>query len=250
MSVLKELTTLTKTEYIMSDNEGKSSSFAFYAFLQIYKYFHHDGDQLKGITLSVVADRLYPNERSISTDSKTSLFVTWKKKRSKIHIDDPYALRGCIGTFAKLPIKEGLEKYSLIAALEDSRFPPIAAHELPKLKCSCNILQNFKVIYDGKAKRGDINNWELGTHGIELKFKDPHSKSHFSATFLPDVMTEQEWDKEDTFLNLIEKSGYWGNAKDVLNNYQDYFLEVIRYEGVKSSITYEEFLEQLNSLLN
>lgn len=61
-------------------------------------------------------------------------------------------------------------------------------------------------------------------------------------------MPEQHWNKEDTFANLIEKAGYWGNISEVMDNFETYFIEVIRYEGKKSSITYEEFNKQLKDI--
>ena len=133
-----------------------------------------------------------------------------------------------------------------MAALQDNRFPPISKKELQLLKCSCNILQNFTTIYEGS--KGDINDWEIGLHGIELFFKDPGSGITLSATFLPEVMSEQNWDKEETFLNLIYKAGVSSHLQEVLDHYEQYFVQVIRYEGNKSAITYEQFESQLEKL--
>ncbi|SCU87629.1 LAFA_0E07888g1_1 [Lachancea sp. 'fantastica'] len=212
-----------------------SSPFAFYAFDQLYCVLKSDS----GPKLSFDAIRqLFPSYaiEGKRTDEKTSLFITWKK-RSGSSRDG--VLRGCIGTFAKLPLLKGIEKYSLVAALQDHRFPPITEKELPKLTCSCNILHSFHAIFsDGK---GDIFNWDLGTHGIELTFRDPSSNRIMSATFLPEVMPEQHWDKRDTFRNLIEKAGVWKDVDSLMNHYEDYFIEVIRYEGDKSQIGFDEF---------
>ena len=63
----------------------------------------------------------------------SALFVTWYTRSSR-----PFAgqrLRGCIGTFEPQPIREGLAKYSLISAFNDSRFPPIEERELSSLEC-------------------------------------------------------------------------------------------------------------------
>lgn len=226
------------------DSEMISSPYAFYAFYCLYKYFatrevsHH--------SLREISRRLYPS-MDVNLEEKVSLFITWKKKGK---MSKEYQLRGCIGTFSKLPVAKGIERYSLIAALEDSRFPPISNKELKHLKCSCNILRNFKTIYKEGIKNKDIFNWELGTHGIELRFKDPKTSKACSATFLPDVMTEQGWDKTDTFRNLIEKSGCWSDVQEIMDHYDDYFIEVIRYEGNKSNISYEDFKKELEVLQN
>ncbi|CAD6648967.1 BAH_G0050950.mRNA.1.CDS.1 [Saccharomyces cerevisiae] len=227
-----------------------SSPFAFYAFYQLYS--HLNPGKSSSLSLEDIRRRLYPDFR-IDYNEKTSLFITWKKKSNKHHTidinEENYILRGCIGTFAKMPIAHGIEKYSLIAALEDRRFSPIQKRELVDLKCSCNILGNFKTIFRGGGNpNGDIFDWELGKHGIELYFKHPKTGTTCSATFLPDVMPEQHWNKEDTFANLIEKAGYWGNISEVMDNFETYFIEVIRYEGKKSSITYEEFNKQLKDI--
>ncbi|CAI4052199.1 hypothetical protein SKDZ_15G4250 [Saccharomyces kudriavzevii ZP591] len=227
-----------------------SSPYAFYAFYQLYSHLNPG----KTIPLSIeeIARKLYPNFK-VDNHEKTSLFITWKKRSSKFHKEntnkDNYILRGCIGTFAKMPITLGIEKYSLIAALEDRRFSPVQKKELKDLKCSCNILGRFKTIFQGgDSPSGDIMDWELGKHGIELHFKHPKTGATCSATFLPDVMPEQHWNKEDTFVNLIEKAGYWGNISEVMNNFESYFIEVITYEGNKSSITFDEFEKQLKDI--
>ncbi|CEP61793.1 uncharacterized protein LALA0_S04e00848g [Lachancea lanzarotensis] len=212
-----------------------SSPFAFYAFDQLYSRLNSDS----GTYLSFEAvKQLFPNYAidSRKTTEKTSLFITWKKKSGRSREGE---LRGCIGTFAKLALLKGIEKYSLIAALQDHRFPPITKKELPTLTCSCNILHSFHTIFSDK--KGDIFDWELGVHGIELTFKDPSSNQIMSATFLPEVMPEQHWDKEDTFKNLIEKAGNWKDVDFLMNHYEDYFIDVIRYEGEKSQIGFEEF---------
>lgn len=226
----------------MSDKSSTGSPYAFYAFYTLYQSFHKS---LPEVSFTDVCHKLYPSEK-VDTTSSTSLFITWKKKsRGRGGNGDNYALRGCIGTFAKLPVVTGIEKYSLIAAFQDRRFPPITASEISHLKCSCNILQNFETIYDGK---GDIYDWEVGVHGIELVFKHPQTGSTCSATFLPEVIPEQGWDKKETFLNLIEKAGVYAYAKEVLDDYQNHFLKVIRYEGNKSSLSYAEFEDLMGEL--
>lgn len=63
----------------------------------------------------------------------SAVFVTWNTRPNR-----PFAsqrLRGCIGTFEPQPIREGLAKYALISAFNDSRFPPIEERELSSLEC-------------------------------------------------------------------------------------------------------------------
>ncbi|SCV02775.1 LAME_0H05116g1_1 [Lachancea meyersii CBS 8951] len=224
--------------------EESSSPFAFYAFYQLYAYYHPGWEPKLSFD---AVKQLYPNyvTGSKRTNEKTSLFITWKKKTSK---SDDYDLRGCIGTFAKLPLLKGIEKYSLIAALQDHRFAPIGEKELPKLKCSCNILHSFQTIYGNK--KGDIFDWDLGVHGIELTFKDPSTNRIMSATFLPEVMLEQGWNKEATFTNLIEKAGCLKDVDFLMGHYEEYFIEVVRYKGDKSQIRFDEFQRLLKAHKN
>ncbi|KAL0238911.1 hypothetical protein PCE1_004602 [Barthelona sp. PCE] len=58
------------------------------------------------------------------------LFVTWKKKGR----DGTYGLRGCIGCFNTLPLKEGIVQYAIVAGKEDPRFPPMKEREVADLQ--------------------------------------------------------------------------------------------------------------------
>lgn len=239
--------------------EGTFSPYAFWAFYSLYHHlnkinkFERD-NKITNIkfdpSLNKINQKLFPEFDPIDFNEKKSLFVTWKKKAK--HGND-YHLRGCIGTFSKLPCYYGIERYSLLASLEDPRFPPITKNELPLLKCGCNILNNFTTIYSNHNQtiNGDILDWEIGKHGIELKFRYPltHGKL-LSATFLPDVMVEQRWNQRDTFINLIEKAGVIASSLEVFENYNKYFVQVIRYEGHKSMITYDQFADKLEELEN
>jgi len=57
-------------------------------------------------------------------------------------------------------------RYSLIAAVQDSRFPPISLEEFPHLRVEISLLNTFEKIEDPL-------DWKVGTHGIEIEFKDP-----------------------------------------------------------------------------
>ncbi len=60
--------------------------------------------------------------------------------------DEEWLLRGCIGTFGAVPLAAGLASFALKAALEDARFPPITAAELPALRCGVSLLVDFEDI--------------------------------------------------------------------------------------------------------
>ena len=65
------------------------------------------------------------------------LFVTWNKNGD---------LRGCIGTFASDPLGKTVQRFSLVSALQDSRFPPVSAAEVSSLDVHVSLLNNFEEI--------------------------------------------------------------------------------------------------------
>lgn len=148
-------------------------------------------------------------------EMKCPLFVTWK-------IEDE--LRGCIGTFSEDFLIKILPQYALISALEDTRFDPISVKELPLLNVSVSLLTDFE-----EAK--DCYDWEVGIHGIKLFYKN------YSSTFLPEVASEQGWDKKTTLQYLLKKSGSKANFDNV---YKD--IKIVRYQSQKDTTTYKEYI--------
>ena len=94
-------------------------------------------------------------------------------------------------------------RYSLIAAVEDTRFNPIEEKELPHLRAEISVLSNFTPIQDPLG-------WEVGKHGIEIEFKDGSSSKVYRGTFLPNVAPEQGWDQITTLEHLVHKAGWKG----------------------------------------
>ena len=157
--------------------------------------------------------------------TESPLFVTWNivspRSRSR-------SLRGCIGTFEPQDLESGLKDYSLTSALHDTRFDPISMSELPKLEVAVTLLTDFE-------RCTDPLDWELGVHGIKISFYERHRR--YSATYLPDVASEQGWTKEETLDSLVRKAGWTGRRgwKEINE------LEVVRYQGRKESVEYEEY---------
>jgi uncharacterized protein (TIGR00296 family) len=146
------------------------------------------------------------------------VFVTWTTGAE-------HELRGCIGTFSdSMKIGEVVPKYALISALEDSRFPPISAHELPELHVSVSLLVNF-------TQRATLHDWEIGRHGVQLEVR--RGTKRFASTFLPEVASEQGWDKETTLAYLLRKAGL-SKLKE------EDEVEFTTYESSKCTLSYEE----------
>jgi hypothetical protein len=114
-------------------------------------------------------------------------------------------LRGCIGRFiSSEPLWEVVLESSQSSAFEDPRFSPLTKEELPKTDIEITVLGPM-------VKIDDINEIELGRHGIYIK------KDYRSGTMLPQVATENGWSVEE-FLGYTsrDKAGIgwtgWKNA--------------------------------------
>ena len=147
------------------------------------------------------------------------LFVTYEVKDR---------LRGCIGRFSPAELHGGLKNMAVTAAIRDTRFPPMKPEELPAVTCSVTILSQMTQI-------DKWDNWEIGRHGIYMDYKE--GGNNYSATFLPSVIEDQGWSKQQTFENLLPKSGCRARATpEVLNK-----CVVHTYEGTKSHMAYDEY---------
>ncbi|ALC45934.1 CG5902 [Drosophila busckii] len=152
------------------------------------------------------------------------LFVTWKIGRDK-------RLRGCIGTFSAMELHNGLREYALTSAFKDSRFAPISRDELPKLTVSVSILQNFE------EAQGHLD-WQLGVHGIRIEFLTERGLKR-TATYLPQVATEQGWDQLQTIDSLLRKGGYRATITQELRK----SIKLTRYRSQEIQMHYKEYRE-------
>jgi len=94
-------------------------------------------------------------------------------------------LRGCIGRLSSdIPLFKLIQKMTISAARQDSRFKSINISELDNLEIEISVLTPMKRIYD-------ISEFELGRHGIYIK------DGYHSGTFLPQVADHSNWTKEE-----------------------------------------------------
>jgi AmmeMemoRadiSam system protein A len=94
---------------------------------------------------------------------------------------------------------QAVQDAAVAAATRDYRFRNVTADELPELALTISVLTPPEPI----AGREDI---VLGRHGIVLH------KDGRSATFLPQVASEQGWDLEQTLTQLSLKAGLPADA--------------------------------------
>lgn len=79
---------------------------------------------------------------------------------------------------------------------------------------------------------------QVGLHGIFISFEDSRGKQ-YSATYLPEVASEQGWTQIETLRSLVKKAGY--DAKG-LTEEQLRGIETTRYQSSKCSLNYEEYV--------
>ncbi|KAH9391544.1 AMME chromosomal region protein 1-like [Tyrophagus putrescentiae] len=160
--------------------------------------------------------------RPTFTNNHFPLFVTWKIGHDK-------RLRGCIGTFNAIPLHTGLRDYALSSALRDSRFKPIGKEEFNKLHVCVSLLLNFE---DGN----DYLDWAVGVHGIRIEFRNENGSKR-TATYLPEVAAEQNWNHLQTIDSLLRKGGYRGVITDSVRK----DIRLTRYTSEKIAVSYQDY---------
>jgi AmmeMemoRadiSam system protein A len=104
-------------------------------------------------------------------------------------------LRGCIGLLA--PDEElyrTVQRCAISSAVEDSRFPPVTYEELPELTIELSILAPLQAIRDPVEV-------EVGRHGLLI------SREGRRGLLLPQVATENQWDRETFLSQTCRKAG-------------------------------------------
>ncbi|MFQ6131652.1 MAG: AmmeMemoRadiSam system protein B [Armatimonadota bacterium] len=111
------------------------------------------------------------------------------------------ALRGCIGHMATdRPLADNVQEMTLAAAFQDPRFRPVKPDELDHITIEISVLSPLR-----KAARPE--EVEVGKHGVVVQ------QGRRQGVFLPQVATENGWDRE-TFLTKLceEKAGLPADA--------------------------------------
>ncbi|KAJ7477063.1 alport syndrome [Mycena galericulata] len=187
-------------------------------------------------------------------DDKYPLFVTWNTRPSRP--GRAPRLRGCIGSFEPLSLHEGLQEFALISAFRDHRFRKIDKSELESLECAVSFLTDFE---DGES----YLDWTVGVHGISITFPHPSllqssssssapsplssstylprvtSRQTFSATYLPDVIPEQGWDRIEAVDSAIQKAGWNGTITEDIRR----SVKLRRYQSKLCTVGWDEYIE-------
>ncbi|WAI01014.1 TIGR00296 family protein [Methanogenium organophilum] len=104
-------------------------------------------------------------------------------------------LRGCIGyPTPMLPLSEGIEEAALSAALDDPRFPPVTADELPDISIEVTVLTPPILVSSPPSERPEAV--MVGKHGLIIAGYGRR------GLLLPQVAVEYHWDAR-TFLDQV-----------------------------------------------
>lgn len=117
---------------------------------------------------------------------KRGAFVTLHKKGN---------LRGCIGYIrGQKPLHQTIREMAIAAAFQDSRFKPVTQAELNDLDIEISVLTPLQ-------KVSEVEEITVGKHGIYI-IRDYHS-----GLLLPQVATEQGWDRKTFLEHTCTKAG-------------------------------------------
>ena len=117
---------------------------------------------------------------------KTGAFVTLKKSGD---------LRGCIGNMTgHAELHETIASMAVSSAFHDPRFSPLTLEEFPEISIEISVLSPLRTIDSPR---------ELvpGIHGLYI------SSGYRSGVLLPQVATEQNWNREEFVLHTCRKAG-------------------------------------------
>ena len=116
---------------------------------------------------------------------KRGVFVTLNKNGN---------LRGCIGHIQpREQLVKAVMDNAINSSMNDRRFRPVGTDELAEIEIDISVLSPIKKI-SGPEK------FIPGKHGIIIRMLGS------SAVFLPQVATEQGWDREETLSHLCKKA--------------------------------------------
>jgi AmmeMemoRadiSam system protein A len=128
----------------------------------------------------------FPDYFSEKLSDKLGVFVTLHKLGE---------LRGCIGYVEGIrPLQDAVIEMAQSAAFNDPRFAPVSEEEVKDLDIEISVLSPLKDIQN-------INEIEIGKHGIIIE------QGFFKGLLLPQVATENDWDRTEFLQHTCRKAG-------------------------------------------
>ena len=170
---------------------------------------------LETYTKTGTPPKLAPTEYLLTSrlKEKYGVFVTLKK------CDE---LRGCIGyILPRTSLFQAVIENTINSSSYDMRFNPVESNETSNITIEISVLSHLK-----KINKPD--EFIIGKEGIVIR------KGPVNAVFLPQVATEQGWNREETLCQLCRKAGLSKDAwkEDGMEFYV--FTADVFHEGEKS----------------
>jgi uncharacterized protein (TIGR00296 family) len=153
---------------------------------------------------------------------KGCVFVTLK-----VHSTDE--LRGCIGYHQPyFPLKEAVVRAAESAAMDDPRFPPVTADELPLLRIEVSLLTPPEpVSADDPTSLPEMI--RVGTDGLIA------SRESRAGLLLPQVPVEWGWDAREFLSQTCVKAGLppdaWLDGETAIERFQAEVFEEVEPRG-------------------
>lgn len=123
-----------------------------------------------------------------------------EKRGAFVTLHEHGRLKGCIGYIEPIkPLFETIREMALSAAFSDSRFTQVDKNDLKDLEIEISVLSPLKKI-------DDIRDIEVGKHGIYI------TKKFYSGLLLPQVATENNWDRKTFLEHACIKAGIAKNS--------------------------------------
>lgn len=146
----------------------------------------------------------------------------FKEKRGafvSIHTFPEHELRGCIGYSEPIfSLGETVQKASLSAAFQDSRFPPLTEDELKKIVFEVSVLTVPDIIKIKNPKEY-IKKIKIGKDGLIIEYG-----VLYKGLLLPQVPVQYDWDVKTYLEHLCMKAGLfvdtWLNQKVKIYKFQ------------------------------
>ncbi len=136
-------------------------------------------------------DYVLPDGLPAETRSASGVFVS-------LHLAED--LRGCIGvTHSRKPLAESVAYCARAASLEDPRFPPVSAEELPAVLIEISVLGEFRILGPEERPRPGID-------GVCI------DQGERQGLLLPQVALRHKWSAEQLLSEVCRKANLPGDA--------------------------------------
>jgi AmmeMemoRadiSam system protein A len=110
------------------------------------------------------------------------------------------ALRGCIGIVEAIkPLWKTVSEMAVASAFQDPRFPPLRRNEYEDIDIEISVMSPVK-------KVDSVDEIEVGKHGIIIK------RGFQQGLLLPQVATEEGWNRETFLEHTCYKAGLMGDC--------------------------------------